>query len=402
MIIPIRTDYRMRHRPVVNYAILAANVILFLMGFNGLGPVNSDKIQPWLLHPNLPQLHQFFSSVFLHADWAHLIGNMVFLWVFGNAVNDRFGQVGYLAFYLAGGVLACVGYLVLGATAPVLGASGAISAVTGAYLVLLPRARVTVLLWFYVITTFELSSMFFLLFQMIHNLWMSFWTTSLASGGGVAYNAHLSGYAFGIGISVVLLVTRLLPRGAFDMLNVFSAARRKRRFRRMVDHGYSPFRPADPGQELRDRPKRRVASRTVSADAPDSVAGGELKLRHQIREACSMHDLPAAAEKYLQLIEMSDRAVLSRQNQLDVANQLMAGEQYNEAAGAYERFLEYYDNYEHAADIHLMLGLIYGRYLRQYDKAEPLLERAMQSLTDTPKRELARIELQNVRRRRDE
>ena len=97
---------------------------------------------------------------------------------------------------------------------------------------------------------------------------------------------------------------------------------------------------------------------------------------------------------------LSDQAVLARQNQLDVANQLMASEQYPQAAGAYERFLKHYQNYEHAADIYLMLGLIYGRYLKQYDRANPMLEQAMQSLKDERKRELARIELENVRRRR--
>ncbi|HAU37877.1 MAG TPA: rhomboid family intramembrane serine protease, partial [Phycisphaerales bacterium] len=109
--IPIRTDYRLNRIPWMNVAIIVANVAIFFLGFNGAAPLNRMRIDAWMLQPDNPQLEQFFSSVFLHANLAHLLGNMVFLWVFGNAVNDKFGHVGYAAFYLAGGVLAGVGYL---------------------------------------------------------------------------------------------------------------------------------------------------------------------------------------------------------------------------------------------------------------------------------------------------
>lgn len=399
MFIPIRTDYRLTRPPLVNYGLLAVNVLIFLLGYNGMGG-NVERIDAWLLHPGLPRLHQFVSSVFLHADWMHLIGNMVFLWVFGNAINDRFGNVGYLAFYLAGGVLACVGYLVLGGTAPVLGASGAISAVTGAYLVLFPRARVTLLFWFYVITTIEVSSLFFLLFQLLHNIYMS-WSGGLAGGGGVAYNAHISGYVFGVFAAAGMLAGRVLPRDVFDLLNLIRTARRRQRYRRVVSGGYDPFMSGDPGERLRQQAaQRRVPSRAVSAERPDNELSRELDLRREISEACLVQNLPGAAARYLELIRLNDEAVLARQNQLDVANQLMASQQYTEAADAYERFLKHYGNYEHIADIYLMLGLIYGRYLSEYDRAEPLLERAREALRDPRKLELARTELENVRRGR--
>ena len=397
MFIPIRTDYRLTRRPLVNYILLAVNIGLFLMRYNGDHP---ERIDAWLLHPDTPRVYQFVSSVFLHADWMHLIGNMVFLWVFGNAINDRFGNVGYLAFYLAGGVLACVGYLVLGGTAPVLGASGAISAVTGAYLVLFPRARVTLLFWFYLIMTFEVSSLFFLLFQLLHNIYESF-SGTLAGGGGVAYNAHISGYVFGIATAVGLLAGRILPRDVFDLLNLIRTARRKKRFRRMVAGGYDPFMSGDPGDRLRrEAAKRRVPSRSVSAVTPDNELARDLDLRREIAESCLGHDLHSAARKYVELIGLNGEAVLARQNQLDVANHLMASKHHAEAAEAYERFLKHYGTYEHVADICLMLGLIYGRYLSEYDRAEPLLERAREALSDPRKQELARTELENVRRRR--
>ena len=394
MIIPIRTDYRMTRTPWVNYLLVASNVIIFLVGYRGS---NRGWIDPLLLHPDLPQLHQFVSSVFLHANLSHLIGNMIFLWVFGNAINDRFGHVGYLAFYLAGGVLACVGYVLLGATAPVLGASGAISAVTGAYLVLFPRVRVTLLLWFWLLTTFELSSLLFLLFQILHNVWMSM-SGGLAGGGGVAYTAHLSGYAFGIVAAAMLLVTRILPRDLYDLLGLLRATRRRQRFKTMVNQGFDPFRSGDPGQRLRDQAfSRRVSTRTVSTVAPDSTPSREMDLRREISEACRRNDLPDAARLYLELVDVTDQAVLAMQNQLDVANQLMSTDRHPEAASAYERFLEHYRSSPHVADIHLMLGLIYARYLHQPDRAEPLLRHAAESLRDPRKQELANSELENLR-----
>ena len=150
-------------------------------------------IRPFLLDPFAPEIHQFFTSMFLHGNWMHILGNMIFLWVFGNAVNDRFGHVGYAAFYLAGGWLSGHGLRAVGRQAPVLGASGAISAVTGAYLVLFPRVRVTV------------SGLLFRHDPASRSPACTSWASSSpstcgpagGSGGGVAYAAHATGYVFG-------------------------------------------------------------------------------------------------------------------------------------------------------------------------------------------------------------
>ena len=104
MIVPIRTDYKRKHIPWVNYAIILINVLLFVMGYNASDVTHRLRIENWMLNPDVPTIEQFFSCMFLHANWAHLLGNMIFLWVFGNAVNDKFGFVGYMAFYLGGGI----------------------------------------------------------------------------------------------------------------------------------------------------------------------------------------------------------------------------------------------------------------------------------------------------------
>jgi len=398
-LIPIRTDYRMTRRPWVNYGLLVANIGIFMLGYNGL-PQNMLHIHEWLLHPDEPRMSQFFTSVFLHGGWLHLIGNMIFLWVFGNALNDRLGHVGYLAFYLAGGVLAGLGYLLLAGRAPVLGASGAISAVTGAYLVLFPRVRVTVLAWIlYFVMPLEISSLYFLLVQFIWNMAMTAdVVVSSGNTGGVAYSAHAAGYVFGIAAAAGLLALRLLPRDAFDLLNMIRAWRRRSRYRRMVAQGYDPFTYNRPGSG--PAVAKPVKVKTVETTEPDSTAAREMRLRKEISQAYSKHNLDLAARGYLQLLQIADHAVLSQQQQLDIANHLMAGEQYPAAADAYERFLKHYPNYEYIPDIQLMLGLLYARYLHRYDRAKELLEAAIGRLTDPRKLELARGDLENVRRRR--
>jgi membrane associated rhomboid family serine protease len=148
------------------------------------------------------------TSMFMHGGWLHLIGNMLFLWIFGNNVEDALGHVRYLVFYLLGGfaatALQTVVTLAFGtpieAEIPNLGASGAISAVLGAYLVLLPRAKVTTLIFFFFIIIQEFPARFFLVFWFLLQLWAGgFSLVSPDQGGGVAFFAHIGGFLFGIG-----------------------------------------------------------------------------------------------------------------------------------------------------------------------------------------------------------
>ena len=385
--IPIGSDYRMRRVPVVNYALVAANVLIYLMGYHletHLSAARLDQAQ-LVLQPGSPQLYQFFTSIFLHADFLHLAGNMIFLWVFGNAINDRFGHVGYAAFYLAGGVLAGLGHMMF-SDAPVLGASGAISAVTGAYLVLFPLVRLTLLFWFYIITTLRVSSMFFLLFCFIKDAYLSF-----HGGGGVAYEAHLSGYIFGIGVATLLLATKILPRNSFDLLNLIRSAHRRGRYRRMAAQGYDPFSrlaaTGEPGSTRWAQPKR------AKPPVLDSKELRELELRREISEACRHHDLDAAAVRYVELVSVNSDAVLPRQEQLDVANQLMHTGRHADAAGAYEQFCRHNGKYERMGEIYLLLGLLYGRYLNQQDRGAEMLQRSIDRLDDPQQVALARNEL---------
>jgi membrane associated rhomboid family serine protease len=145
--------------------------------------------------------------MFLHGDWLHLIGNMLFLWIFGNNVEDALGAVRYVLFYILGGLAATAlqTYITLvhgtqlESGIPNIGASGAVSAVLGAYLVLLPRARVVTLIFLIIIIIREFPAWFFLGFWFLFQLFVG--GLSLLSpqeGGGVAFFAHIGGFVFGI------------------------------------------------------------------------------------------------------------------------------------------------------------------------------------------------------------
>lgn len=394
--IPIGTDYRMRTKPWVNYGLVAANVLFYFAGANGHNPLISHLF----LQPGLPRLYQFFTSMFMHGNFQHLAGNMLFLWVFGNAVNDKLGHLAYLLFYLGGGLIAGFGYIVISGTAPVLGASGAICAVTGAYLVLLPRVQVTLLFWFILIMTFQVSSLFFLAVQFIWNMWMSANTVvGPRATGGVAYVAHSSGYIFGILVAAGLLVAKMLPRDAFDLLNLIKARRRRRAYRQVVDNGHDPYGSSHLKTRAHGGTKRKVDAKVVDISATEDTASGEeLQLRRDIASATGRGDLREAGDFYQRLIRLNAEVVLPRQQQLDIANNLMATANYPQAAEAYERFLANYGGYRFLADIHLMLGLLYSRYLERYEQAVPVLEKACNGLTDPSKLKMAQDALAAAKR----
>jgi membrane associated rhomboid family serine protease len=159
----------------------------------------------------IPAWETVFTAMFMHASILHIAGNMIFLWIFGNNVEDAMGPVKYLAFYVVGGLAALGLQVAIGpnSTAPTLGASGAIASVLGAYIVLYPRARVyTLVIIIFFVTVIELPALLML------GIWFAeqavFGAANLTnptgSGGGVAYFAHIGGFVFG------LLTVRLLAR----------------------------------------------------------------------------------------------------------------------------------------------------------------------------------------------
>ncbi len=213
--IPLRDTNPSRNPPVMTIAIIAVNALVFVLeltlppdrreGFFYLfGFVPARYTDPgWAARVGFPvgDYWPFLTSMFLHAGWLHVIGNMWFLWLFGDNVEDRMGPLRFLGFYLLCGLVAAAAQLAtnFGSTVPTVGASGAIAGVLGAYLVLYPRARVLVLLPILIFPLFfELPALVFLGLWFVVQLFSG--TASLAGTqqvGGVAWWAHVGGFLFG-------------------------------------------------------------------------------------------------------------------------------------------------------------------------------------------------------------
>ena len=382
--IPLRTDRPIRSPIVVNYLIIAANVLVAIV-VSLMIRTDPDKAERFYnlfeLHPTNPRVWQFITYQFLHdpSRLSHIGFNMLFLWVFGNSLEDRLGKIGYLAFYLAGGVFAGMTHSLI-SDGPVIGASGAISAVTGAYLALFPRSRVLVLWIFFIITWFQIPSLWFIGFSMARDLFGALG----GRGSGVAYGAHIGGNLFGFVTGMTLLWLRLLPREPYDMLSLWKQARRRRQFRAATSAG-SPWQ----GSGSIPAP--------LAADKPLTPEQLQLQqLRADIRKLFSNHQTEEAARKYEEILRFQSDTVLPEQEQLDVANQFFALGEYESAAKAYELYLQKYAKGSNGAEVKLLLGLIYGRYLGKTDMARELLAEAARQLPPGDRQDMARKILQEI------
>lgn len=380
--LPIQTSIQPRRTPLMNYALIAINCALFLASYwphrtpFGIEPLR-EWAQPFMLFPERPYLWQFVSYAFLHGSFAHIFGNMFFLYIFGNNVNDRLGHIGYLCFYLAGAVFAGLGHAVLH-TNPVLGASGAVAAVTGAYLVLFPHTYITVLYFFYVVGTFEIKAIYLILIKLIFidNVLQKHLSTA-----NIAFDAHLAGYAFGILVAMVLLAVRLLDSDYEDLWGTLRLWLR-RRFGMLAPSGSA-------------EPRKPVDAKVVNSGQENLV----FELRTKIADALAVRDMSLAGRLYRQLVGLDAKQVLPRQHQLDLANFLMSDGQWELSAQAYQRFLSAYENYEYIEQIYLMLGLIYGRYLNNPAAALQYLRQARGRLRDQNQIALCEQEISRLENR---
>jgi membrane associated rhomboid family serine protease len=376
LFIPDGADSPVRRMPVVNYGLIALNVLIFVT-MSTLGPERLAEVrEPLMLWPAEPTLTQFFTYQFLHGDAAHLAGNMLFLWVFGNSVNSMMGHIPYALFYLACGVLSGIGFVMTGEHNPCLGASGAIAGITTAYLVLFPRTDIRVFywLWFYIGTT-AINSMWLIIGKMI--LWDNFIAMHLQRPGmtNVAYSAHLAGYFVGFVMMMALLALGALPRSQYDLLALWKRAYRRRIFASVM---------ADPDAQAQAtygrvaRPVSELAGAAPRARPIDPA----YPIREAIAVALSSNDFDAATDKYEELIGLSPDHVLPQPHQIMIANHLMARQRHPLAAEAYEKYVRNYPTAPDAEQVRLLLGIIYARYLQQTEAARRCFSECAQRLTD--------------------
>lgn len=234
--IPIHDDLRARSFPFVNYGLIIANFLVFFYELTrpdlnvwianwGAIPcllnasVHTTAVATCSVNGNLGHFSYagspyppltLLTSMFIHAGWLHILGNMLFLWVFGDNVEDAFGHAGYLVFYLVCGLGAGVGQVAvaLSSAVPSVGASGAIAGVLGAYLVLYPRAKVQTIIpiiiipWFVKVPAFVVMLVWFATQVISSNLFSV--AHAMGGSGGVAYMAHIVGFLMGMVIALPL------------------------------------------------------------------------------------------------------------------------------------------------------------------------------------------------------
>jgi membrane associated rhomboid family serine protease len=233
---PLRDDNTDRHTvPVVTYALIAVNILVWLIELgvgepvvNGYSTVpfeitnNTDLVGtqsvqaggqsiPIRLYPGPTPIHlTLFSAMFMHASWMHIIGNMLYLWIFGDNIEDRIGSAKFLLFYLICGLAASAAHIMVGTDSviPSLGASGAIAGVLGAYLVLFPKRQVQVLVARQIVhmPAFVVLGLWILL-QVFSQI-----SVVGAEGGGVAYMAHIGGFVAGVALIFLFGGRRPRPR----------------------------------------------------------------------------------------------------------------------------------------------------------------------------------------------
>jgi membrane associated rhomboid family serine protease len=210
--IPLRDTIPSARVPFVNYAIIAANVLVFLYEAS-LGPHAEDLIYAHGLVPRDFAVPDLLTSMFLHGGWLHLFGNMLYLYIFGDNVEDRMGHLRYALFYLACGMAAGAAQALTSPHSgiPMVGASGAIAGVSGAYFLFFPGSRIVTLVpVFFFLQVVEIPAVFFLLIWFIWQL-MSGVATIGARTGGVAFWAHVGGFVAGMVLGPVLRSRRPPP-----------------------------------------------------------------------------------------------------------------------------------------------------------------------------------------------
>ena len=369
MLIPLGTDRLPPRRPTTTIILVVLNLLVFLGVALAVragsttheevirwGAVSRIDFHPWSL----------VTSVFLHdpTGLGHVGFNMLFLWVFGQAVEARLGSLGFAAFYLVGGAAACLAHMVV-TPAPAIGASGAVAAVSGAYLALFPRSTVRVLLFFFLIGIYHVPAIWFICFYVAIDL-LSQASSFLGRSNDVANAAHLGGYAFGFSTAIALLAIGILPRTDLDMLYLFKQRQRRKEMRAVAKEFGSPFDHAGPN----DSTPRRVAEGTAEASDPHA------ETRSEIVRLLRAEDDAGALDRYRSAPEA---VTLNDADQAELGNRALAAGDASLAARAYEALLKKRGERPTGPggpsdDFRLLLASILVRRLKRPTEAIPHLE----------------------------
>jgi membrane associated rhomboid family serine protease len=444
VLIPLSVERPVRRRPVVVPALIAINILCFALdgAAAALIPELHARLYPmlWVVGGEGFRPWQLLTHAFLHAGAIHLIGNMLILWVFGPSVEDRFGHLGFLALFAAGAILAGglhaafervslqsmlveserlldgfaaeVGLSSDEASAPLaeaaqaagpfayipaVGASGAIAAVTGSFLVLFPRTWVRSL-FLIGLAVGRVPAWWFIGLAIAWDLL----SQSFGVDRNVAHLAHLGGYLTGFSVSMLLLWRRVFPREPYDLFTVFHQAKRRRDIRAAAAH-------ATP------RPVRAAAPRARRGEpAPDPARADALAhARAEVSRMAAESRIADAANAYALLLDrfaprpaapsasppptppQIDRALtLSRDTQLAIARALYESDRRTHAAAAFDQFLASYPPDREGDAVRVLLArLLLASSPPATARATDLLRRVESSASDETLRALARDEI---------
>lgn len=345
--IPLGTDRITRKTPTT-ITIVVLNIAIFLLislGLNAQSTATASKAaeieQFGVFYPGLQMVltHPWtlVTYAFLHdpSGLSHVAFNMLFLWIFGRAVEDRLGSIWFAVFYIAGAIVAALGQWLI-SPAPMIGASGAVAAATGAFAALCPRSRVRVLFFF---TIIEIPGIVLVLIFVGLDLFGQLGqSVSSTSRGGIAYSAHLFGYAFGMLTMLALLGSGILKRTEFDLFFIMKQMKRRREMRAAVNQSRSPW--------VNDISTLSVATPQATPD----VLRAAIPMRRQLSDSDAKRELHDAGTRW------------SR------------GE-FSAAANAWERFAQRFPSHPDSDGALLLAAVTYARKLNDSTRARELAQR---------------------------
>jgi membrane associated rhomboid family serine protease len=385
--------------PVVTYSLIAANGAVFLavnlLRGHGFQPTEEDLRDLGLL-PGDPSPRRFLTSMFVHAGPMHLFGNMWFLHIFGDNVEDKLGRLRYLLLYLGWGAVASLAFLVFarpfGSLAgvdpelvrqwnelPLVGASGAISGVMGTYLVFFPRARIRMIVWILFVLTFSVPAILVIGLYFLQDLVLGALMAAKAaeegrSLGGVAYAAHTGGMLAGVltGFLLKPALRRAAGAGSWDRDTGFAP-------------GEEPAIPGGPAPDPGPAAGYEVPRTFPLPDLRDQLVGAVLDGRMDL--ALDLHRRWRAA---------SAGEVLPPGVEMEIANELLRRGAVAEAEEGYRGFLRAYGRHQDAPEAKFRLGLLLGRVLGGREEARAWLREAAAEHPDPATAAFARREIERL------
>ena len=253
IMMPYAVDVPFERHPIVNWLLLASIIGVFCLQFNlsvNAGPDEDVASVMEEYHLDGFNVKGLFGHMWVHGGFLHLIGNMIFLWIFVNAVCQKIGNLLYMPIYLFVGLFAAVSYLIF-CDVPGIGASGAINGIVGMYLVFFPVHDISCwwMFWMFYFRsgTFSISGYWMILLWLAFDIW-----GVMRGGGGVGYVAHLGGFAAGAGLGMLLLITKIAKMDKYDesLLDIIKRGRRKEP---PPSRGLNDF-------EIRERIQRKYAA----------------------------------------------------------------------------------------------------------------------------------------------